>query len=335
VRERGLASAIVTVTPHDALFKSVFSDPARAAELLRHVLGPEVARHIDFASLRPEDRSFIDDDLRATHVDLLFTALYAGVPIKIYLLLEHQSSADPWMPLRLLIYMVRIWEEIRRDDPRPRRLPLILPVVVHHSDEGWTGDTRFESLFDLPAEAEALLPFVPRFRFALDDLGAAGAAALHLRAVTAYTRLVLSALLAGRGERHIGPLLHSWSDLLQEMLGERLPEGALVRIFRYLFETRGATEFEAFRTALREIRTIDEVTMETIAQMLERRGREAGRQEGRQEGLRELLLRGIGRRFGGPSASVVERVERAEPALLEQWFDRVFDARSVDELFAV
>jgi len=71
--------------------------------------------------------------------------------------------------------------------------------------------------------------------------------------------------------------------------------------------------------------------METIAQMLERKGREMGRREGRQE----MLLRALRRRFGDPSVSVVERIERAEPALLEQWFDRVFDARSVDELFAV
>jgi len=61
--------------------------------------------------------------------------------------------------------------------------------------------------------------------------------------------------------------------------------------------------------------------------MLAREGRAAGRQE--------MLLRALRRRFGDRSASVVERVARAEPALLEQWFDRVFDARSVDELFAV
>lgn len=71
--------------------------------------------------------------------------------------------------------------------------------------------------------------------------------------------------------------------------------------------------------------------METIAQMLKHEGREMGRQEGR----REMLLRALRRRFGDPSVSVVERIERAEPVLLEQWFDRLFDARSLDELFAV
>ena len=333
----------MTPTPHDALFKSVFSQPSQAADLLHHVLGPELAARIDFSTLKREDRSFIDDDLRETHVDLLFSALSDGVPIKLYLLLEHQSTADPWMPLRLLTYVVRIWEDVRRQNPKPPRLPLVLPVVVHHSETGWTGDTRFESLFDLPREAEALLAYVPRFRFLLDDLGSAGAAALHRRAMMAYTRLVLLALLAGRGDQHIGPWLRSCVDLLQEMQGEPLPEGALVRILRYLIDTHGSQEYPDLRATLRELKTIDEATMETIAQMLERKGREdglaegrqEGRKEGRKEGLRDLLLRAVRRRFGAPSASVVARVELAEPAVLEQWFDRVFDARSVDDVFAV
>lgn len=35
-------------TPHDALFKAAFSDLGRAAEELRHALGPELAGLIDF-----------------------------------------------------------------------------------------------------------------------------------------------------------------------------------------------------------------------------------------------------------------------------------------------
>src|SRR5690349_17799203 len=101
------------VTPHDTLFKVLFSNPRRAAEVLRHVLPPGVARRIDWSTLRCEPGSFIDEELRGSHADLLFSAQMDGQTVEIYVLYEHQSSFDEWMPLRLLRYMVRIWEALR------------------------------------------------------------------------------------------------------------------------------------------------------------------------------------------------------------------------------
>jgi predicted transposase YdaD len=312
-------------TPHDALFKQVFSQPARAAEELRHVLAPQLAARIDFATLAVERGSFVDDDLRECHADLLFSASLAGTTIRIYVLFEHQSSVDPWMPLRLLKYMLRIWEAAREADPGAAKLPAIVPVVLHHSDTGWRAATEFAELLALPGDAPALLAHVPNFRFALDDLS--GDEAIAARKQSAYTRLVLSALRDTR-RKELGELFHRWAGLLREVSREIDARGSEAGVFWvYLYAVRGTAEYA---TADRSVLDPDqEATMQTIAEML----REKGREEGQQEGLRRLFVKLLAQRFGQVPESVGRRAEAADVASLERWSLRILSARSLDEVF--
>ena len=57
-----------------------------------------------------------------------------------------------------------------------------------------------------------------------------------------------------------------------------------------------------------------------------------GRQEGLQEGAVALLMRLMSKRFGELSPSVCERLKLAQPAQLDQWGDRLLEARSLSEL---
>lgn len=300
----------MTMTPHDRLFKAVFSQPERAAEELRHVLAPELAASIDFATLT----------LRERHTDLLFSALLAGSKIRIYVLFEHQSSVDPWLPLRLLGYMLRIWEKLREAEPDARALPAIVPVVLHHSDTGWRAATTFEGLIALPQGAPAaLLAHVPKFCFALDDLS--HDEAIAARKLSAYTRLVLSALRDTR-RKALNELLRGLVALMQEVSRE-VGERERGYYWAYLYRVRGAAEFATADRSLLD--PVQEATMQTIAEMLE--------EKGRQEGLQQLLLKLLAQRFGEIPESVGRRVAKADVAALERWSLRVLPARSLDEVF--
>jgi hypothetical protein len=46
-----------------------------------------------------------------------------------------------------------------------------------------------------------------------------------------------------------------------------------------------------------------------------------------------MLLRLLGRRFGAVPAQIAARVDAAELAELEGWFDRSLDAASLDDVF--
>jgi len=326
----------MTATPHDALFKAVFSQVELAAEELGCVLPPELVARMDLSTLALEAGSFVDEELRERHTDLLYSVRLAGRPARVYVLFEHQSSGEPWMPLRLLRYMLRIWELCVAEGAQ--QLPVIVPVVLHHGETGWRAATRFEGLFDLPAEARE---FTPHFRFVLDDLAAHSEASLLERAASATTRLVLSALQQMRGERALAELVVGWAGLLREVTAAANGQRALRLLFRYIFAVRGAEELatiDFIDSIAVEIHRGSEENMDTLDQQfdkfLDRFGRQEGLQEGRLEGERRIVLRQLKRRFGELPEATRARIEAANTDALERWSDRLLAAGSLDEVFA-
>ena len=109
----------MTPRPHDALFKSAFEAPADAAALLRELLPLVLRELIAWDTLHGEPGSFVDPALADLHADLLYSAqLRTEPPEPLHVLLEHQSTADPGMPLRTLSYRTRIWIRCRKQRPR-------------------------------------------------------------------------------------------------------------------------------------------------------------------------------------------------------------------------
>jgi len=169
-------------SPHDALFKRVFSDTTHAAGEFRSVLPPALVAALDFKSLSLCPGSFVDQNLRERHTDLLYSVYLREREAFLYLLFEHQSTVDVLMPYRLLSYICRVWERWVRENPKAPRLPAVIPVVLHHSDTGWTAATQLRDLIDLDGEAlEAARAYLPDFQFCLDDLSKASDEALQGR----------------------------------------------------------------------------------------------------------------------------------------------------------
>ncbi|MGH1340374.1 MAG: Rpn family recombination-promoting nuclease/putative transposase [Nannocystales bacterium] len=116
----------MTNAPHDALFKTIFGQPEHAAAELQHILPGHIAARIDWSSLTPQPGTYVDEELADQHSDLLFSAATrpSEEPVFVYVLFEHQSTAQPRMALRLLRYMVRIWTRHASEYPKDP-LPLI------------------------------------------------------------------------------------------------------------------------------------------------------------------------------------------------------------------
>jgi predicted transposase/invertase (TIGR01784 family) len=323
-------------SPHDTLFKALFSNTRRAAEELRTVLPPEVASRIDWSTLTHEPSSYIDEKMRHKHADLLFSATMDGQSIRIYLLFEHQSTFDRAMPRRLLRYMDRIWDSVHAPDDAT--LPIILPVVLYHGEDPWPGATDFHSMFTIPP---GCAPYVPQFRFQLEDLTTQDITVLQERAVSACVQLGLRVLKAARSPEHLDVLLLGWRDLIYRVMAEPFEDGALRVIFQYILETRGDEEFDHAIQIITEIEQ-DHTgeTMESIAQKLINRGHAAGRTEGhaaghaagRIEGRRAMLLETIELRLGEVPKTVRGQIEAADERELQNWLARALRSNSVDEL---
>ncbi|MBA3455808.1 MAG: Rpn family recombination-promoting nuclease/putative transposase [Deltaproteobacteria bacterium] len=321
----------MTSTPHDALFKAAFESPEHASALLRPLLPPAVSAAITWESMTLQPGSFVDPKLADRHTDLLFAArLRDGGEALLYLLLEHQSTNDPDMPLRVLAYELRIWERFREDHPGAL-MPPIIPVVVSHVPGGWTAPRSFEELLDPhPSSIPGLAELVPRFSLVIEDLAHLSNDDLKARALAAFPKLALWLLRDARDAKLLLDHLASWATAFQE--ASRAPHGmqALVRLMRYLTLVTDPQTFDEFRVKLDELSPESkEATMTAAEQYLEQ-GREEGREEGRVATLRKQLLF----KFGAIDAQHEARLATASPEALDRYLERVLTATTLAAVFA-
>lgn len=318
---------------HDKLFKWTFSQVEHARGEIELVLPPPLLERIDLASLAHCPGSFVDEALKERHSDLLFSASIAGRPGFVYVLCEHQSYVDPLMPFRLLRYMVRIWEQFLAEHPDATLLPAIVPVVLHHSERGWTAPTTLQELLDLDPEAlAAVAEHVPHLRFLLDDISFQSDEALKSRVmISAFGRLVLWCLRNARSPERIVQNIGAWVDLLRE--ARHAPNGAaaLGMLWRYTFTVKKWDKPAEILSMLTEAVGKEEAEgLMTIEEYLLKRGHD----QGLEQGQRSLLLKLLGVRFGALPSSVIAQVNAAGSAQLDIWAERVLTATTLADVLA-
>jgi predicted transposase/invertase (TIGR01784 family) len=321
----------------DALFKYVFSQPEHAAGELQSMLPPEIVRHVDWSSLEVVPASFVDPELADQHADLLYSVRLAGRAAFVYLLLEHKSRVDPRTPFQLLRYLVRIWERFLKEAEEAAGLPAILPLVVYHGRSGWTAARELLELVDLDPELRPLVaPFVPTFRFLLDDLAVEDEEALAQRTLSALATLALLCLKRARESGDLLAELRRWTQAIRAVLASRNGAEALMTVFSYIMRVAKLAPdelrdllVEAGEGAGSELMT----TFEDLAKIVRENALEEGREEGRTEGRAEILLRLLRARFGTLPGSVLARVRQAESEQLDAWAERILTAASLEAVF--
>lgn len=312
--------------PHDRFVRYTLGPPERAAAELRAALPARLAALVDWSTLRREPSNVVDAQLRETQSDLLFSAqLTSGPPVLIFVLIEHQSTVDRWMALRMLKYVVRQWEAWHQQHP-DRPLPVIVPLVLYHGPEGpWTAPMRVEALVDLPEEHEARQE-VPHFGYHLDDLTTKRAQVLLRRDGPALVKLLWVALRYGKTPELARQLKRL--DLLFAQI-RAAPEGAdeLRVVVQYLFWVGD----RAARQALKDVLNSSvgpqhtEELMQTVGEKLFAQGEATGQAK--------YLLRTLDRRGISVDAKTRRRILACQDTrLLDQWFDRAWTASTLAEV---
>ncbi|MFD6463652.1 Rpn family recombination-promoting nuclease/putative transposase, partial [Streptomyces roseolus] len=166
---------ITPTNPHDAYLRRVLTQRPNVGPHLRAAVPKDPAPEIDWSCMEPMPCSFVSQDLRSSYSDLLFRTRYKNHDAFLYFLVEHQSSPDRMMPLRMLRYMTGVWTRYLDENPHSRTLPVIIPIVIHNNHTGrlWSGPTQMADLYDAdPAFLAGGNPYLPRFQFVLDDIAA-------------------------------------------------------------------------------------------------------------------------------------------------------------------
>ena len=300
--------------PNDKLLKATFSNPENARAFFEAHLPVELASVLDWNSLALEPCSFIDPQFASSESDLLFHITLQQSDAFLYLLFEHQSSEDPRMALRLLSYILRIWERFAQNHPPPAKLPAILPIVLAQGKRPWKTSTRLENLIDLPpAVAHILRPWQPTLAYHLLELVRIPYEAIVGTPEGIFT---LRALKAEPMEELLGDAV--WDEALLFSISD----SALERILRYIVNT--AVSVPQLKERLKHIQTkpLQSKTM-TIAEQF--------KEEGKACAFRTSVLRALEIRHGGYPDGIREAVEAIEdPQRLEALLESAFRSESLE-----
>jgi predicted transposase YdaD len=359
---------VTTAKPdHDALYHRFFSDPAIVAQLLREFAAGPWLEGLDLDGLERLNTKFHAETGERRESDLIWRIPRRdGGDAYVMLLLEFQSTPDPWMALRLLVYSGLLWQHLVREHRLlpDGRLPPILPIVLYNGVPRWRAAVDLAALIGLP-EGSSMWRWQPQSRYHVIDEGAFDPADLagrdswpallfRLENASGTDQLVevADAVLAWFA-RHPG--FQAARSVLVDLLsaavaplgpGVRVP--AAMREVRNMLQERVQQWIEQWKQegllagrlqgeAEGRLKGEAEGRLQGRLQgQIEGRleGEQQGRQLGRQQGEAALLLRLLRRRFGDLPGWATDNVLAADSAMLEEYSLRLLDAASLDEVFA-
>lgn len=316
---------------HDALARGALSVPENAASQVRAMLPEVVTKRLDLERIRQEPASFVDAELRSRYSDLVFSVPLDGRDAFVYVLIEHQSSTDQWMAMRMLEYVVRLWRHYLSAHPGASRLPVVIPMVVHHNKRPWSGATALAELIDLkPGLTEALGDHVPRFRFLLDDLSAGDAEELRNRPLTSALRFSY-ALLAkvSANDADLLAQLWRWSGEVRAMLDQPGGKQMLQAQLEYIRNVTEVDDDDLHEWFAHIGPDAEEVFVTNAEKLLAK-----GEARGQAKGQAKALLLQLEIKFGRLSPMVVDTVHNASQEQLDTWTARILTADTLDDLFS-
>ena len=267
-----------TSTPHDAVFKKFLGHPDTARDFLDTYLPASLHELCDLDTLKLEPGSFIEEDLRASYSDVLWSLKTRTGKGHIYALIEHQSSPDAHMAFRMMRYAIATMQ--KHLDAGHKTLPLVVPILFYQGEA--TPYPLSMCWFDMFYSPE-LARRVYNSPFPLVDI-----TITPDDEIMQHRRIAILELL----QKHIRQRdLMLLLEQLVTLIDEGYTSGSqLVAMQNYMLQRGHTEQADLFYGVLRDRETGGE-SMMTLAQWFEEKGIEKGIQQGRQEERQEFALR--------------------------------------------
>ncbi|MBA8198740.1 Rpn family recombination-promoting nuclease/putative transposase [Citrobacter freundii] len=268
-----------TSTPHDAVFKTFLRHPETARDFLDIHLPASLRTLFDLSTLKLESESFIDADLRSRYSDVLWSLHTREGDGYVYVVIEHQSSADPHMAFRLLRYAMAAMQ--RHLDAGHKELPLVIPMLFYHGCRSpYPYSLCWLDAFADPVAAKQLYASA----FPLVDITVAPD-----DDIMAHRRMALLELMQKHiRQRDLMGLVEQLSTLL---LTGCTNDTQLQAMFNYILQSGDESRFTEFMQEMTQRIPQHKERLMTIAERLRLDGVQEGLQQGLQQGKQEAALR--------------------------------------------
>ena len=261
---------------HDSFVKKALSNKVVAREFFETNLPPEILSQVDLTTLKQEKESYFDNTLGHGIVDLIYTVNFGKDKGYLIILLEHQSTQDYKMPLRIQKYILRICDDHLKKSKK-EKIPVIYPILFYSGKEKYRAPLSLYEMFNNAEKAKEFLTkpiqIIETRSFGKD------------RIKDKYYAGLMMYFMNKIHERDIYPYI---SEVI-ELIGEISKEGDIEyieSILYYIIERADTEEVDEIFSGFKEAVTKEhkEVVM-TIAERLMERGREQGREAGIQIGI--------------------------------------------------
>ena len=294
-----------TNNEHDGSYKQLFSHPEMVESLIREFVPEDWVEGLDFSSLENTNKSFTTDDIRPRADDSIWRVRWNESWVYVYLLIEFQSTVDPWMPVRVSVYTGLLYQDLIKSKKvkRGEQLPPVFPIVLYNGQNRWTAR---QDIADLIAPMPpSLARYRPSHRYFLVDEG-------KVPMETLGSNRGLANLLI-RLERSQGPeeLQSAVKDLIEHVKEPKylsLRRAFTVWIRRVILR-RMVPEEPIPEVA--DLQEVDNMLAERVTQWTEK-WRTEGFQNGVQKGsagtARELLLEALDNKFGRIDSGIISRI---------------------------
>ncbi len=292
-----------TAVMHDASYKLLFSHAEMIKDLLQGFVPQSWVQAVDFSTLEKVNASYVTDDLRDRHDDVVWRVRFQEHWLYVYLLLEFQSTVDRFMAVRILSDTGLLYQDlIRSHSLHQDRLPPVLPIVLYNGEPRWKAAVELSELIH-PAPQE-LQAYQPQQRYLLLDEGA------HQEHALVGMRNLVAAVFRlenNRGAEDVLAVVTALLDWLQDPQQTSLRRAFTIWIQRVILAESNDTPREPL-IELDEVRTMLAQRVQQWKQEWRAEGLAAGRAEGRAEGLkneRSTLLRQARLRFDVETADTL------------------------------
>lgn len=274
----------IVTNPHDQFFRESMKDKRVAKEFLKINLPAEICALIDFDELILQPRSQSNAVRRESIVDVLFKTRIVGREAYIYLLLEHQSTPDPFMSLRVIEYTINAIREYLKQH-RTKTIPLIYPLVVYHGTP-YQFKTDIRDLVDAPRELVDKFFLKP---FQLLDLNQVSDETLKQSMWSGIMEFTLKHIF----ERDMLPFIQEIAPMLQEIVhrGGRDFTGI---VLQYVLESAElSSDQEFFNLINTQISDEEGEKIMSLAEKLRLEGEIKGELKGEMKLIKKMLANGV------------------------------------------
>ncbi|MFL6202743.1 MAG: Rpn family recombination-promoting nuclease/putative transposase [Thermoanaerobaculia bacterium] len=295
---------------HDTGYKALFSHPEMVADLIRGFVHEQWVGELDFSSLERVPASFVTPGMRRRESDILWRVRWGRERwLYVYLLLEFQSTVDPFMALRLMVYVGLLYQHLlkERQLTESGRLPPILPLVLYNGYAPWGAALNVAELIE--EVPDGLERYRPQLRYCLVDEGRIAAAELEpLQNLAA----ALFRLEKSRGPEEIERVLGALIEWLHVPEMAELRRAFVLWLRQVLLPGRVPGAEIPQMAELEEVKAMLAERVKEWTREWEQQGFKKGLEKGRKLGLQKVraaLVHQLEKRFGPLPEEARQRID--------------------------